>query len=210
MTEKLSQQLHFLSEIDKMKNILRKTLIADKSREETDAEHSWHFAMMAMTLFEHAGFSGVDVNRVIRMALVHDLVEIYAGDTFAYDEKGNESKAVREKEAADRLFSLLPDGQAAEYRSLWEEFDSLKTPDAKYAAAIDRFQPFLSNYLTDGYTWVKYGVTDQQVYRRMDPIKTSLPQLWDFVEYVIRDSCEKGYLKTTSPTHFRNRPNDLL
>ena len=194
MTDKLKQQLKFLSEADKMKSVMRQTLISDKSREETDAEHSWHFALMAMTLFEYSGIEGVDINRVIRMALVHDLIEIYAGDTFAYDTIGNESKVKREAEAADKLFSLLPDGQAGEYRALWEEFDCMETPDAMYATAIDRLQPLLNNYLTDGHTWVKHGVSVEQVYRRMAPIKTALPQLWEFIEFVIRDSREKGYL----------------
>ena len=195
MDDKLKRQLQFLSEADKMKSVLRQTLLSDKSREETDAEHSWHFALMAMTLFEYAGFEGVDINRVIKMALVHDLVEIYAGDTFAYDIKGNESKERREYEAADKLFSMLPGGQANEYRSLWEEFDGMETPDAMYASAVDRLQPFLSNYLTEGHTWLKHGVSVDQVYKRMAPVKTALPKLWEFVEYVIQDSCKKGYLK---------------
>ena len=195
MDDKLKRQLQFLSEADKMKSVLRQTLLSDKSREETDAEHSWHFALMAMTLFEYAGFEGVDINRVIKMALVHDLVEIYAGDTFAYDIKGNESKERRECEAADKLFSMLPGGQANEYRALWEEFDCMETPDAMYASAVDRLQPFLGNYLTEGHTWLKHGVSVDQVYQRMAPVKTALPKLWEFVEYVIHDSCMKGYLK---------------
>ena len=195
MIDKLKGQLKFLIEADKMKSVFRQTILADKSREETDAEHSWHFALMAMTLFEYAGFDGVDINRVIKMALVHDLIEIYAGDTFAYDVKGNENKAEREKEAADRLFSMLSSEQEAEYRALWEEFDRMDTPDSMYAAAVDRFQPLLNNYHTEGHTWVKHGVTIDQVYQRMAPIKTALPQLWEFVEYVISDSCKKGYIK---------------
>ncbi|MDR1000457.1 MAG: HD domain-containing protein [Clostridiales bacterium] len=198
MTDELKKQLQFLSEVDKMKSVYRQTMLADKSREETDAEHSWHFALMAVTLFQYAGFDGVDINRVVKMALVHDLVEIYAGDTSAYDVKGYESKGKREKEAADRLFALLPSEQGAEYRSLWEEFDLMETRDAKYAAAIDRLQPFLSNYLTNGHTWVKHGVFAEQVYQRMNPVKTALPDLWEFVEFVIRDSCEKGYIKNFS------------
>ncbi|MDR1330195.1 MAG: HD domain-containing protein [Oscillospiraceae bacterium] len=194
MVEKLKRQLRFLSEADKMKNISRQTFLADNSRAETDAEHSWHFALMAMTLFEYRGLDGVDINRVIRMALVHDLVEIYAGDTFAYDIKGNESKAAREKDSADKLFGLLPDEQAAEYRELWEEFDLMETPDAIYASAVDRFQPFLNNYLTDGHPWAKHGVSAGQIYERMAPVKTALPQLWEFVEYVIRDGLAKGYI----------------
>ena len=195
MTDKLKHQLQFLTEADKMKSVLRQTLLADKSREETDAEHSWHFALMAMTLFEYVGFQGVDINRVVKMALLHDMVEIYAGDTFAYDVKGNESRESREKEAADKLYSMLPAEQAVEYRALWEEFDRMDTPDAMYAAAIDRLQPFLNNYLTDGHTWVEHGVSVDQVYKRMAPVKTALPELWEFVEYVIKDSCEKGYIK---------------
>ena len=194
MTDKLKQQLEFLSEVDKMKSVTRQTLLSDKSREETDAEHSWHFALMAITLFEYAGFETVDINRVVRMALVHDLVEIYAGDTFAYDIQGLADKEAREKAAADKLFALLPREQAGEFRSLWEEFDRMETPDAIYASAIDRLQPFLNNYLTDGHTWVKHGVTIEQVYNRMAPVKTALPQLWEYIEYVIRDSCEKGYI----------------
>ena len=195
MTDKLKQQLHFLSEADKMKSVFRQTILSDRTRAENDAEHSWHFALMAMTLFEYAGFEGVDINRVVKMAILHDLVEIYAGDTFAYDVKGNEDKEVREKEAAAKLFSLLPCELAGEYRGMWEEFDLMQTPDAMYAAAIDRLQPFLNNYLTDGHTWVKHGVSADMIYERMAPVKDALPELWEFVECVIGDSCEKGYIK---------------
>ena len=191
-----------MSEADKMKSVFRQTILSDKSREETDAEHSWHFALMAMTLSEYAGFDGVDINRVVRMAILHDLIEIYSGDTFAYDVKGNESKAEREKEAADKLFTLLPDDLSTEYRALWEEFDRMETPDAMYASAIDRLQPFLNNYLTDGHTWVKHGVSAEQVYKRMEPVRTALPELWEFVESVIRDSCMKGYIKKNSVINF--------
>ena len=195
MIDKLKKQLQFLSEADKMKTVLRQTLILDKSRRENDAEHSWHFALMAMTLFEYVGFDGVDINRVIKMAILHDMIEIYAGDTFAYDVTGNKSKDEREKEAADKLFSLLPNEQAKEYRTLWEEFEHMETPDAIYAAAVDRLQPFINNYQTDGHSWVKYGISADQVYERMAPVKTAIPALWEFVEFVIRDSCEKGYIK---------------
>ena len=194
--QRIRSQLQFLAEADKMKTVFRQTVLIDKSREENDAEHSWHFALMAMTLFEYVGFAGVDLSRVIRMALLHDLVEIYAGDTFAYDDRGNASKEMREQEAADRLFALLPAEQAEEYRSLWEEFDRMDTADARYAAAIDRFQPFFINYLTDGHTWVKHGVTADDVYRRMEPIRTALPELWPFVAFVIQDSCARGYIQS--------------
>ena len=194
MKENLKKQLEFLIEVDKMKTVLRQTMLIDKSRQETDAEHSWHFALMALTLLEYAGLDNVDINRVIKMALLHDLVEIYAGDTFAYDVKGNADKEIREKEAADRLFSLLPAEQCTYFRGLWEEFDKMETPDAMYAAAIDRLQPFVSNYKTDGYTWVKHKVTASSIYKRMLPVKDAIPELWEFVEFVIKDSCDKGYI----------------
>ncbi|MCL2165271.1 MAG: HD domain-containing protein [Oscillospiraceae bacterium] len=194
MTDRLKNQLQFLIETDKMKSILRETLISDGSRRENNAEHSWHFALMAMTLFEYAGADGIDLSKVLKMAILHDLVEIYAGDTFAYDDEGNESKEDRENDAADKLFSMLPDNQAKEYRKLWEEFDRMATPDACYAAAIDRLQPFLNNYITGGHTWVKYKVPADKIYKRMAPVKTALPQLWEFVERVIREDCEKGYI----------------
>jgi putative hydrolase of HD superfamily len=195
MDIRFEKQLSFLTEIDKMKTVLRQTMLIDKSRQETDAEHSWHFAVTAITLYEYAADPGVDINRVVRMALLHDLVEIYAGDTFAYDAKGNQSKEKREKDAADRLFSLLPEEQGAEYRALWEEFDAMETPDALYASAIDRLQPFINNSMTQGYTWVKHGVKKESVLKRMAPIRAALPALWGFVEQVIADACEKGYLK---------------
>ncbi|NLM76887.1 MAG: HD domain-containing protein [Ruminococcaceae bacterium] len=198
LSARLTRQLQFLAEVDKMKTVFRQTVLIDRSREENDAEHSWHFALMAMTLIEYAGIKGVDLNRVIRMALLHDLVEVYAGDTYAYDTRGNASKEAREHEAADRLFAFLPEVQALEYRSLWEEFDAMATPDACYAAAIDRFQPFLINYLTDGHTWVKHDVSAEAVYERMEPVRTALPELWPFVVFVIQDSCARGYLHASS------------
>ena len=195
MSDKLKQQLLFLSEADKMKNVLRQTMLSDRSRQETDAEHSWHFALTAMTLFEYCGIDGVDIDRVIKMSLVHDLVEIYAGDTFAYDTVGNESKEEREKESADKLYSLLPDKQAVEYRSLWEEFDLMTTPDALYASAIDRLQSFHNIHLSGGYTWEKHEVTADKIYKRMMPVKTALPELWGYVEYVVNEGLNKGYIK---------------
>jgi len=195
MTDKLLGQLHFLSEADKMKNIFRQTMLVDRSRQENDAEHSWHLALTALTLFEYCEIKGVDINRVIKMALLHDLVEIYAGDTFAYDAQGNESKEEREKESADKLFSLLPDEQAIEFRSLWEEFDLMQTPDAIYASAIDRLQSLHNIHLSGGYTWEKHGVSADKIYKRMSPVKIALPKLWEFVELTINEGIEKGYIK---------------
>ena len=192
---RLEQQMRFLVEVDKMKSVYRRTILIDKTRRESDAEHSWHFALMAMLLAEYADSEKVDCARVIRMALVHDLIEIYAGDTFAYDVQGNQDKRQRETEAADKLFALLPEDQAAEIRALWEEFDAMETPDAQYAAAIDRLQPFLNNYLTQGHTWGLGGVKSAQVYERMDPIRVALPEVWPFVDKMIQESIEKGYLE---------------
>ena len=174
--QRFDRQLSFLIQADRMKNVLRQTLLADGSRQETDAEHSWHLALTAM-------------------ALVHDLVEIYAGDTFCYDETAKQDKAQREKEAADRLFGTLPEDQGVEYRKLWEEFDAMETPDAKYAAAMDRFQPLINNLLTQGHTWRLGHVTADQVYRRMAPIQEAAPALWPFVEQSIQDAIQKGWLK---------------
>jgi len=194
MNDKLKGQLSFLIEADKMKSILRQTLLVDQSRRENDAEHSWHLALMAMTLAEYTPLK-ISLDRVIRMALVHDLVEIYAGDTFAYDTAGYQSKDKREKEAADKLFSLLPPEQGREYRALWEEFDAMQTPDALYASAIDRLQPVINNALTDGHTWVQHGVTVDKVYKRMDPVRNALPSLWEYVENVINENLKAGRIK---------------
>lgn len=192
--ERLKKQLVFLAEIEEMKLILRRNLLADGSRRENDAEHSWHFALMAMVLEEYAQ-PGLDISRVVRMALVHDLVEVYAGDTFAYDVVGYEDKEEREQQAADRLFGLLPEEQGSMFRALWEEFEKMKTPEAQYAAAIDRLQPLLNNYYTGGHTWQFGAVTLSQVRARMEPIGRSMPLLGEFVEYLLQDCLRQGYLK---------------
>lgn len=192
---RLEQQLRFLIEVDKMKSVYRRTILIDKTRRESDAEHSWHFALMAMLLAEYTDPEKVNRERVIRMALVHDLIEIYAGDTFAYDIQGNQDKQQREAEAADRLFAMLPEDQGTELRALWEEFDAMETADAQYAAAIDRLQPFLNNYLTQGHTWGLGGVKSAQVYERMAPIRVALPEVWTVVDKMVQESIEKGYLE---------------
>ncbi len=195
MTERLNQQLAFLAEVDQLKNILRQSLVMDKSRRENDAEHSWHIALMAMTLHEYAASDQVDLHRVLQMALLHDLVEIDAGDTFAYDTEGYRDKAAREQAAADRLFSLLPPDQAQHFRSLWEEFDRMETADALYASAIDRLQPLLANHRTGGHTWIVHGgISARQVRQRMEPVRTALPALWVVVEQIIQHACAQGYL----------------
>ena len=191
--DRLKKQLEFILEIDKMKKILRQTILTDYSRQENDAEHSWHISVMAMVLAEYADES-VDISRVIRMTLVHDLIEIYAGDTFAYDVAGNQDKKARENVAADRLFAMLPADQGSEIRNLWEEFDRMESPDAIFAAALDRLQPLLHNFVTEGHTW-KRRVTSEQVRKRMAVIEKANPRLFEVVNTVIDESLEKGYLK---------------
>ncbi len=192
--ERLKKQLAFFSEIDKMKSVFRRNLIMDGTRRENDAEHSWSIAMLAVLLEEYAA-KPVNLERVMKMLLAHDLVEVYAGDTFAYDAVGNQSKEDREREAADRLYSILPEEQGKELRDLWEEFDRMDTDDSRYAAALDRIQPLLCNYATEGHTW-KIGYVDSaMVYKRMEPIKTGAPELWQIVEDIITDSVNRGILR---------------
>lgn len=191
---RFEKQLAFLIEVDKMKSVFRRTMLIDLSRRENDAEHSWHFALTALVLLEYAK-DDVDINRVIKMALVHDLVEVYAGDTFAYDEAGYADKEERELKAADKIFGMLPDDQRDEFRALWDEFEDFKTKESCYANAIDRLQPFINNYKTDGYTWREGNVNKAQVYKRMDAVRLYAPELWPFLEYVIDDAIGKGYIR---------------
>lgn len=190
---RLAQQIQFIVEIDKLKGILRQTLLTDRSRRENSAEHSWHIAFMAILLAEYAPVP-VDVLRVVKMLLIHDLVEIDAGDTFCYDLQHNQSKAERETQAADRLFGLLPADQAIELRSLWEEFEAQSTPEAQFAASLDRLQPMLNNYHTEGGTWKLHNITRDRVLHRAAPIAAGAPPLWDFVQQLIDDSVAAGYL----------------
>ncbi|MBE5861813.1 MAG: HD domain-containing protein [Lachnospiraceae bacterium] len=191
---RLDQQLKFSAEIDKMTGILRRTLLVDHSRRENDAEHSWHIAVMAM-LFEEYAKEPVNVSRVAEMCVVHDLVEIYAGDTFAYDVSGNQDKAEREAAAADKLFSQLPEEQGRRIRELWEEFDAMETADAKYAACMDRLQPFLHNTLTQGHTWVEGGTARAAVEKRMSLIKEFMPEVYGWISDNLDRAVENGWLK---------------
>ncbi|BAY43364.1 HD superfamily hydrolase [Scytonema sp. HK-05] len=193
---RLTQQIQFIIEIDQLKQVLRQTLLNDGSRRENSAEHSWHLAMMVIVLAEYAP-QGVVLLNAIKMVLVHDLVEIDAGDTFCYDVQGNESKAQREAQAALRLFGLLPADQASELRSLWEEFEAQETPTAKFAAALDRIQPLLHNQQNRGGTWLIHNITRDQVMKRMAPVETGAPELWLFVQQVVEDCVAAGYLKDT-------------
>lgn len=192
--ERLDRRFLFTAEIDRMTSVLRRTLLLDKSRRENDAEHSWHIAVMAMLFSEYAT-EPVDIGRVVQMCVVHDLVEIYAGDTFAYDIEGNADKEAREKEAADKLFAILPGEQGQMIRGMWEEFDAMETADAKYAACMDRLQPFYHNTLTDGHTWVESGTNRAAVEKRMAVIKEFMPRVYDWVAANIDHAIEAGWLK---------------
>lgn len=191
--DRLRRQIEFLVEIDKLKSIVRQTLITDGSRQEDSAEHSWHLAVMAMILSEYAT-EGIDLLRVLKMVLAHDLVEIDAGDTYCYDEDANHDKLQREQKAAERIFGLLPEDQAAELRVLWDEFEARETAEAKFAAALDRLQPLLNNYRTRGQMWRKHGVKSGQVIARNRLIEEGAPDLWEYAGGLIRDAIERGYL----------------
>ena len=193
--DRLDMQLKFTAEIDKMTSIYRRTLLVSGERRETDAEHSWHIAVMAL-LFKEYCIEEPDVEHAIKMLVVHDLVEVYAGDTFAYDDKGNASKEEREKEAADKLFSQIPPEQGTEIRSLWEEFDAAETVDAKYAACLDRLQPFLHNTLTEGHTWREGHTRREQVEKRMKIIKDFMPAVYEWVDKNLDRGIEKGWLNS--------------
>ncbi len=191
---RLAKQLQFIMEIDQLKRILRQNLLADGSRRENSAEHSWHLAMMAVLLSEYAP-DRVDVQRVITMLLIHDLVEIDAGDTFCYDVQGNQDKADREQQAADRLFGLLPTDQHTHLRQLWDEFEAQETVDAQFAGALDRIQPLLQNWQNQGGTWRLHNIHRDQVMQRMAPVKTGAPELWTIVQQVVDECVAVGYLQ---------------
>ncbi|MBH8564084.1 HD domain-containing protein [Nostoc sp. CENA67] len=191
---RLTQQIQFIIEIDRLKLVLRQTSLTDNSRRENSAEHSWHIAMMALTLAEYAP-EGVDISHAIKMLLIHDLVEIDAGDTFCYDVQGNQNKAEKEAQAALRLFELLPADQARELRSLWDEFEAGETPTAKFAAALDRIQPLLHNQQNGGGTWRIHSIRRDQVMKRVAPVETGAPQLWPFVLQLIDECVVAGYIK---------------
>ena len=194
MHDRLKQQLDFLLEIDRLKEVLRQSYICGGLRKENSSEHSWHLAVMAIVLAGYAG-NAVDIMRVVKMALVHDLVEIDAGDTFCYDDAGNADKAAREAAAADRIFGLLPHDQGRELRSLWEEFEARATPDARFAAALDRLMPIMHNYASRGKTWREHGVAAALVLERNRHIEDGSAQLWAFAKSLIEDAIEKGWLK---------------
>ena len=191
---RLEKQLQFIVEIDKVKNIFLQTYLADAGRKENDAEHSWHIALMAYLLQEYAEES-VDVSKVMLMVLIHDLVEIDAGDTYAYDTAGAETKRDRETAAADRIFGLLPEDQGKYFRGLWEEFEAYETADAKYAHLLDNFQPLLLNDASDGRSWTEHSVKKSQIYKRNEKIEETSGEIWRCMQEIIQKHIDKGHVE---------------
>jgi putative hydrolase of HD superfamily len=197
-TSPITQQLAFIRELDRLKHILRQTALIDGSRRENSAEHSWHIATMAVVLAEHAA-EPFDLGRSLKLLLVHDVVEIDAGDTFCYDADGNLDKEARERRAAERLFGMLPTPQAVELRELWEEFEAGDTPEARFAHAMDRLEPLLQNHANGGGTWRRHGITRAQVLARMAPLQTATPGLWPTMLALVDEACAKGDIVNTRP-----------
>ncbi len=194
MTDRLERQLDFIRELDRLKTVQRQTWLMDTSRKENSAEHSWHIAIMAMVLSEYAPDGGVDVNRVIQMLLVHDVVEIDAGDTFCYDKSAVSGQHTREQAAARRLFGLLPEDIGRRFKALWDEFEARQTPEARLANALDRLQPILNNYHTGGKSWQDNGISRDQVLARNRVMAQGAPTLWAYIEKLLDRAVDKGIL----------------
>lgn len=191
--KRFEKQLDFIIEIDKLKSINRVTLLLDSSRNENSAEHSWHIAILALLLNEYAK-DKVDVFKVIKMLLVHDIVEIDAGDTFLYSAEGNKVKAENEIKAADRIFSILPQDHALELKALWQEFEKGESAESKFAKAVDRIQPMLHNYLTKGVQWKNNNVTGKMVLEKNKIIDNGTNDIWGYMKELIADAVNKGWL----------------
>lgn len=194
MQTTLQKQVAFIKEIDKLKYIQRKTKLFNSDRNENDAEHSWHLALMALVLAEHAD-KPIDVLKVVKMVLIHDIVEIDAGDIFIYDTVLNHTNTEQETLAAQRIFGLLPKEQAEEFIAIWQEFEDGITNEAKFAKAMDRFEPLLQNTSNNGGTWREFDVPYQKVYDKKKVIKEGSTAIWDYAENLINESVEKGILK---------------
>lgn len=192
-TDNLIKQVAFIKEIDKLKYIQRKTKLFNSDRHENDAEHSWHLAMMAIVLAEHTN-KAIDILKVLKMVLIHDIVEIDAGDTFIYDSTKNHTNTAEELIAAKRIFGLLPVAQAEEFLAIWKEFEEGITDEAKFAKSMDRFEPLLQNASNDGGTWTEFNVPYQKVYDKKKVIKYGSTTIWNYAENLINESVAKGIL----------------
>ena len=192
--ERLKKQMEFLLEVDKLKFINRQTYLSDGKRKENDGEHSWHLALMAVLLSEYSN-EKVDLVKVITMVLIHDIVEIDAGDTYAYDAVGNQSKREREVKAADRIFNILPEDQAKKFRQLWEEFEAYETPEAKFAHVCDNVQPLMLNDATDGLAWREHDVKKSQVLQRNSRTGEGSQVMMEYINKILDKNVESGNLK---------------
>ena len=192
--ERLEQQIRFIIEVDKVKNIFRQTYLADANRKENDAEHSWHLALSAVLLKEHMK-EDVDLLKVIIMVLIHDLVEIDAGDTYAYDPEGAKTKRARELKSADRIFGILPEDQGSYFRKLWDEFEEYESADAKFAHLLDNFQPYLLNDASNGLSWTEHGVHRSQVCKRNEKVPETSEIVWNKMLEVMDKHIAEGHLK---------------
>ena len=192
-TDNLLKQISFIKEIDKLKYIQRKTKLFNSDRPENDAEHSWHLAMMTIVLAEHSD-KPIDVLKVLKMVLIHDIVEIDAGDIFIYDSTKSHTNTDEELIAAKRVFGLLPTEQAEEFIAIWEEFEESMTDEAKFAKSMDRFEPLLQNTSNNGGTWKEFNVPYQKVYDKKKAIKNSSTAIWNYAENLLNESVEKGIL----------------
>lgn len=199
MDDRLKKQLEFLLEIDRQKEIIRQTYLADGSRKETDAEHAWHLAIMCMILAEYANDT-IDVAKTMMMVLTHDLVEIDAGDTYAYDTEGNETKQERELKAADRIYGLLPEDQKTYLRSLWDEFEAMETLEAKFANTLDKIQPVLLTNQAKGKSWREHGVKKSQIMSRNARTNEGSAYLWDYIKEIIEKNVEAGFIRGENQT----------
>ncbi len=194
ITENLLKQIEFIKEIDKIKYIQRRTKLFNSDRCENDAEHSWHLAMMAIVLSEHSDCE-IDLLKVIKMVLIHDIVEIDAGDTFLYDQNKNHENTEEEMKCAERIFGMLPEKQAEEFIQIWKEFEDGNSNEAKFAKSMDRLEPLLQNTSNGGGTWKEFGVKYQTVYDKKKVIKNGSKELWRYAEKLIDDSVQKGILE---------------
>ena len=195
MDSRLDKQFEFIGEIDKEKKIVRQTFLSDGSRKENDAEHAWHMAIMAVLLSEYAN-EKIDVLKTVTMLLLHDVVEIDAGDTYAYDEEGKKTQRQREVTAADRIYGLLPEDQKKKYRDLWEEFEACETPEAKFARTMDHIQPLILNDASGGLSWLEHGVSVSQILDRNKNTAKGSEALWEYSrEKLIKPNVESGKIK---------------
>ena len=192
--ERLKKQFDFIQEIDKEKNVFRQTYLADANRKENDAEHCWHMAVMAMLLSEYSN-EEIDVAKAMMMALIHDVVEIDAGDTYAYDTEGLKTQKEREEKAADRIFGLLPEDQQEELRGLFEEFEAYETPESRFAHVMDNFQPLLLNNSNGGADWREHQVVKSKVVGRQKKSELGSREIWNYIEQIIEDNVKKGNIR---------------